>query len=65
MNDTGKKMAEQHIDNDTLAMFVKITSHTGNAGADENTMSETRYHEVLDHLTDCEECRNQVTAIST
>ena len=53
-------MTPQHIDNDALSLFVKTTSYP-----DEHSMNSSQYHAVLDHLAHCEECRDQVSIIST
>jgi len=58
-------MTQQHIDNDTLGIFVKTTSCTDPAITDASSMSNALYNDILDHLADCEECRDQVTIITT
>ncbi len=57
-------MTLQHIDNDTLDLFVKISS-TDSALLSTSCMSSKLYNQVLDHLADCEKCRLQVSTIST
>ena len=58
-------MTQQHIDNDTLGLFVKTTSCSDTAIAETSGMSSALYDDILDHLADCEECRDQVTIITT
>ena len=66
MGNEGKIMTQQHIDNDTLTLYVKTTSLSDpqRAGAD-NKMNSTLYLDVVDHLAACEICRNQASIIST
>ena len=56
-------MAEKHIDNDILMMYVKTMS--SDVPVDKHLMNSAQYHEVLDHLAVCEECREQVSAMNT
>lgn len=58
-------MTQQHIDNDTLGLFVKTTSRSNAATADVDIMSSPLYENTLDHLAGCKECRDQVTIITT
>lgn len=58
--DEGRHMTQKHIDNDTLGLFVKTCSNEKNRG-----MDDTHYHQVLDHLVLCHECREQVATITT
>ena len=58
-------MTLQHIDNDTLGLFVKATSLSAASMPDDNGMSTTLYDEILDHLASCDECRDQVSIITT
>lgn len=53
-------MTSQHIDNDTLSLFVKMTLYPH-----DHSMNSSQYHAVLDHLAHCEECRDQVSIITT
>jgi len=72
MGNKGKVMTQQHIDNDTLGDFVKITS-CGSAIAEDNrvenrldnSMGRELYDDILDHLAGCEECRDQVSILNT
>jgi len=63
MNNKGNNMTQKHIDNDILTMYVKTMS--SDLPTDEYSMNSTQYHEVLDHLAICEECREQASAINT
>ena len=63
-------MKQQHIDQETLSLFVNLTalpeyeiSEHDKSGL--NSMRGTLYHEVLDHLALCEECRNQVSILTS
>ena len=58
-------MTQQHIDNDKLSLFVKTTSFPDDSSMNSMTMNSLQYHEVLDHLAICEECRDQVSIITT
>ena len=62
-------MTQQHIDNNTLSLFVKTTSLSDHDMASHeegvNIMHSTLYQEVLDHLAYCEDCRNQASIITT
>ena len=58
-------MTQQHIENNTLSLFVKTTFRSGSAIAGANNMSSALYENILDHLAGCEECRDQVTIITT
>ena len=58
-------MAQQHIDNDTLDLFVKTRSCSNTTIAGSSRLSSALYDEILDHLASCEECRDQVTIITT
>lgn len=53
-----------HINHDTLKMFVRTTALADYQGSANISMSSAPYREVLDHLATCEECRNQVSMIS-
>lgn len=53
-------MRQQHIDNDTLGLYVKTISYK-----DDHGMDSVQYHKVLDHLALCEECRDQVSIITS
>ena len=64
-------MTQQHIDNETLDLFVKTTNNSEtaassgmNVGKNDGMNSES-YDEILDHLASCEECRQQVSVITT
>ena len=58
-------MTQQHIDYDTLSLFVQTTSHSPPGHRDNHNMDSTLYNDVIDHLAYCEECRNQASTIST
>ncbi len=58
-------MIRQHIDNDTLGLFVRTTALSDDVIADGSSMDNDVYGKVLDHLASCEECRDQVAIIST
>lgn len=58
-------MTQQHIDDDTLRLFVQTTSHSPRGHTDNHSMDSTLYNDVTDHLALCEECRNQASIIST
>ncbi len=64
MNSKGNNMKQDHIDYNTLSMYVKAVSY-GNATIDKVGMDGEQYHYVLDHIASCSECREQVTAITT
>lgn len=53
-----------HINHDTLKMFVRTTAVTDYEGSASSGMSSASYQEVLDHLASCEECRSQVSMLS-
>lgn len=53
-------MRQKHIDNDTLGLYVKTISYK-----DDHCMESVQYHKVLDHLALCEECRDQVSIITS
>ena len=55
-------MVQQHIDDDTLATFVKTATA---ASADTGNIDGVFHDEILDHLASCEECRAQAAIIST
>lgn len=61
-------MTLQHIDNNTLDDFVKTMFRADPERKDEATstsdMNSDLYNEVLDHLADCESCRDQVSIIT-
>jgi len=58
-------MKQQHIDDDTLGLFVNTTSLSDTAIADARSIDSVLYDNILDHLASCEECRDQVTIITT
>lgn len=58
-------MTQQHIDNDTLDLFVKTRSCSDASTAGSSRLSSALYDEILDHLASCEACRDQVTIITT
>ncbi len=58
-------MTNNHIHYDTLNMFVRTAAFEDNVNTDTIAMNSASYQEVLDHLAYCEECRNQVSMIST
>ena len=58
-------MAQQHIDNDTLDLFVKATRLSAASLPGAGDMSSASYDEILDHLASCAECRDQVSIITT
>ena len=58
-------MTQQHIDYDTLSLFVKTTSHSTGEQTGNYSMDSTLYNDVIDHLAYCEECRNQASTITT
>ena len=58
-------MTQQHIDNDTLDLFVKTRSYSDTFTAGSSRLSSALYENILDHLASCEKCRDQVTIITT
>ncbi|MBE9560013.1 MAG: hypothetical protein IMF15_04450 [Proteobacteria bacterium] len=58
-------MTQQHIDNDTLSLFVKTTGTSAASLPDAVEISSASYDEILDHLASCAECRDQVSIITT
>lgn len=64
MNSKGNNM-KQHLDYNTLSMYVNTVSQYDKASPETIGMDSKQYHEVLDHLACCSECREQVNAIST
>lgn len=58
-------MVQNHIDDDTLRLFVATTSFSDDKKTGSNNMENTAYQDTLDHLAGCEECRNQVSMFST
>lgn len=55
---------QNHIHYDTLNLFARTAALADYADATSTGMSSSSYQEVLDHLANCEECRNQVSMIS-
>ncbi|HHJ36558.1 MAG TPA: hypothetical protein ENJ87_12405 [Gammaproteobacteria bacterium] len=57
-DNNGDNMAQQHIDSDTLNLYIKTSMYSASC------MDDQVYHRVLDHLATCEECRGQASVIS-
>jgi len=57
-------MTQPHIDDDTLSLFIKTTTRTGNEPALSDSLGSTQYENVLDHLAHCEKCRKQASIIT-
>lgn len=57
-------MTQQHIDDDTLSLFVKNTSRSSDMHTGNHSIDDSLYNDVIEHLAYCEECRNQVSTIS-
>ncbi len=57
-------MTQQHIDNDTLDLFVKTRSCSDTFTAGSSRLSSALYENILDHLASCEKCRDQITIIN-
>ena len=55
---------QNHIHYDTLNLFARTAALADYEDATSIGMSSSSYQEVLDHLANCEECRNQVSMIS-
>ena len=55
---------QNHIHYDTLKLFARTAALADYEDATGIGMSSSSYQEVLDHLANCEECRNQVSMIS-
>jgi hypothetical protein len=62
MGKKGKNMTQQHIDDDTLSMFVKTASRSVQEKTD---LGRSSNDEILDHLAHCQQCRNQASALAT
>lgn len=57
-------MMQNHIHYDTLKLFARTAALADYEDATSIGMSSSSNQEVLDHLANCEECRNQVSMIS-
>jgi len=55
---------QNHIHYDTLKLFARTAALADYEDATGIGMSSSSYQEVLDHLANCEQCRNQVSMIS-
>jgi len=48
----------QHIDNDTLNRYIQTSLYS------DGFMDSSQYHDVLDHLATCNECRDQASVMT-